>query len=290
MENFKVLKEDSEFDTELTNAGSKLVIVDFTASWCQPCQRIGPIFQRLAPNYPKALFLKVDVDELQETAVTYGVRAMPTFLFFKNKQQVDKLQGADPNALESKIKVLYGDSDDEESADGPGVPGYNNINHLIDKRGSECLNQSDEHELEHCLKKGGGYLESDCDEQLIITLSFNQNVRLHSLKIHAPDDGKAPKTVKVFANLPNSMDFDGAERSEPIQTLELTKDDVAETGIIGLKFVKYQNVHSLTLFVKDNQGDEETSQIDYLGLIGVPVNTTKMDDFKRVAGKKGESH
>ena len=56
--------------------------------------------------------------------------------------------------------------------------------------------------------------------QLIITISFNQNVKVHSLKIHAPDDGTAPKTVKVFANLPNTMDFDQAERSEPIQTLE----------------------------------------------------------------------
>ena len=42
----------------------------------------------------------------------------------------------------------------------------NNINHLIDKKGTECLNQSDEHGLEDCLKKGGGYLESDCDEQV----------------------------------------------------------------------------------------------------------------------------
>ena len=42
----------------------------------------------------------------------------------------------------------------------------NNINSLMEKSGTECLNESDEHGLEHCLKKGGGYLESDCDEQV----------------------------------------------------------------------------------------------------------------------------
>ncbi len=59
---------------------------------------------------------------------------------------------------------------------------------------------------------------------------------------------------------------------------------------IPLRFVKFQNVTNLQLFFQLNQGDTETTQVDYLGVIGSPIDTTNMSDFKRVAGKKGEGH
>lgn len=52
---------------------------------CGPCERIAPVFESLARKYPRAVFLKVDVDECQETAQQQGVTAMPTFIFFRNK-------------------------------------------------------------------------------------------------------------------------------------------------------------------------------------------------------------
>ena len=57
---------------------------------------------------------------------------------------------------------------------------------FINKSDCECLNEADDHPFDHALTSKGGYLESDCDEQLIISLSFNQAVKLHSLRIHAP--------------------------------------------------------------------------------------------------------
>ena len=59
MTNVKVVQDDSHFHTELASAGSKLVAVDFTASWCGPCKRISPFFDELSSKYPNALFLKV---------------------------------------------------------------------------------------------------------------------------------------------------------------------------------------------------------------------------------------
>ena len=62
---------------------------------------------------------------------------------------------------------------------------------VIDKSGSECLNESDSHPFQHALSASAGqYLESDCDEQLIIVLAFQQPIKLHSIQLMGPTDGK----------------------------------------------------------------------------------------------------
>lgn len=58
----------------------------------------------------------------------------------------------------------------------------------------------------------------------------------------------------------------------------------------NLRYVKFQNVQNIQIFIKDNQSGGEVTQLDYIGFIGSPITTTKMEDFKRIAGKKGESH
>ena len=115
-----------------------------------------------------------------------------------------------------------------------------------------------------------------------------QGVKVHSIKVKAPSD-KGPKTVRIFQNLPNTLDFDKADSMVCAQDLVLTPDQL-DGSPINLRYVKFQNVQNLQFFFKDNQGDEETTQIDYLAVIGTPINTTNMSEFKRVAGKKGEGH
>ncbi|KAI3521943.1 hypothetical protein L1887_11419 [Cichorium endivia] len=77
----------------------KLVVVDFTASWCGPCRVIAPILADLAKKMPHVTFLKVDVDELESVAQEYEVEAMPTFLFLKEGKIVDKVVGAKKDEL-----------------------------------------------------------------------------------------------------------------------------------------------------------------------------------------------
>ena len=88
--------EDSTWDAEVMKA-SELVMVDFWAVWCGPCQMVAPIVDELAKDYAgKLKVLKLNTDENPEVAGRYQVMSIPTILFFKNGQQVEKLVGARP--------------------------------------------------------------------------------------------------------------------------------------------------------------------------------------------------
>jgi thioredoxin 1 len=88
--------EDSTWDTEVMKA-SELVMVDFWAVWCGPCQMVAPIIDELAKEYAGKLKVrKLNTDENPEVAGRYQVMSIPTILFFKNGQPVEKLVGARP--------------------------------------------------------------------------------------------------------------------------------------------------------------------------------------------------
>lgn len=88
----------------LSGAGGKLVVADFGATWCGPCRFIKPIFEQYSTTHTDVVFISIDEGENQDLVATLGVRAFPTFHFYMNQQKVDELQGADPNALEAKIR------------------------------------------------------------------------------------------------------------------------------------------------------------------------------------------
>lgn len=283
----KAINDEGHFQAELAAAGANLVVVDFTATWCGPCRNIAPLFEQLPAKYPKAVFLKVDVDKCSETASSQGVSAMPTFIFYRARTKIDRMQGADINALEAKIQKHYVSSVDESGEDyGHGLM---DLATFIQKNQCECLNELDDHPLTNALSSDAGQLVSDCDEQLIISITFNQVVKIHSIKFKGPAS-HGPKNVRLFINQPRTIDFDMADSLVSVQDLVVDAKDLESGSPIQLRFVKFQNVQNIQLFVKSNQSGEETTIIDHLAFIGSPIATTKMDDFQRVAGKKGESH
>ena len=88
--------EDATWDADVMKA-SELVMVDFWAVWCGPCQMVAPIVEELAKEYVgKVKVRKLNTDENPEVAGRYQVMSIPTILFFKNGQVVEKLVGARP--------------------------------------------------------------------------------------------------------------------------------------------------------------------------------------------------
>ncbi|XP_064605431.1 uncharacterized protein LOC135470425 isoform X3 [Liolophura sinensis] len=93
-----------DFDAALKEAGGKLVVVDFFATWCGPCKAIAPKLKEWSEGeFSDLVFLKVDVDELDDLAAEYGVNAMPTFILFKNKEKVETVVGASEAKLREAI-------------------------------------------------------------------------------------------------------------------------------------------------------------------------------------------
>ncbi|KIM57654.1 hypothetical protein SCLCIDRAFT_1219346 [Scleroderma citrinum Foug A] len=167
----------------------------------------------------------------------------------------------------------------------------------LDMSQINCLNEQPDHDFKSIvaskninLPESSTYLASDADGQLLINIHFNQAVRIRKLVVRSkvPDNG--PKTLKLLINKPaiDFVDVDGVADSQFSQVLELSKADITEGKPIALRFVRFQSVNSLHIFVESNHygdGDEEETRIDAIDLLGTPVEATK-----DLSGLRQEEH
>lgn len=96
---------EQEFN-ELKNNGN--LVVDFFADWCGPCKMLGPIMEKVAEEYPDVTFVKVNVDDEQDLAVSYGVMSIPSVFFLKDGEVVDQFLGLQQeNSIKDKLNRAY---------------------------------------------------------------------------------------------------------------------------------------------------------------------------------------
>ncbi|KAK6904172.1 thioredoxin [Kwoniella mangroviensis CBS 8886] len=281
--NITEIDSTSQFDGIVRSLPpSQLLVIDFHAVWCGPCHAIAPVLEQLSNSYKHVKFVKIDVDRQAQLAQRFQVRAMPTFKFLKGGREVDELRGASPpqlNALVSKhagtpaaatsAQASSSSSTVKSSASSESTGSL--LKHIV-SNGLSCLNESSDHPLSSIVgpnpgPKGTSYLESDADAELLISIPFQDQVKLKSISIFsAISPSQAPKSIKLFINTPN-IDFTDAESLNPAQEIELTPEQVKGEKV-DLRFVRFQNVRSLHILIKDNQEDEETTRIDSIDIFG----------------------
>lgn len=101
MATIKITKEN--FDKE--TSGEKLIVLDFWAGWCGPCQAMSPIFEQLSEEFKEIKFGKVNVDEEREIANAFNISGIPSISFIKSKEELDRQVGfISKEELKNKIK------------------------------------------------------------------------------------------------------------------------------------------------------------------------------------------
>lgn len=260
---------------ELNAAGDKLVMVDFFATWCGPCKMIAPHIDHLSGQYPNAVFLKADVEKCTTEAGNYSIKVMPTFIFFQSGKEVARLLSASKEPIEQTIKKFYKEIVSKDV-------GYLDLKPFIDEKNSTSLNEIDKWQNALLGNQPGMFRSDEDDPELILHVSFNQVVKIHSIAIEAPIDN-GPKTVKLFINR-QAIDFNDAKNNESVQTIEFEPKHLAEGNPFELRFVKFQSVQSISLFFVNNQSAADQTIIKSVTFYGTPIVTTNMKDFKKAEG------
>lgn len=102
----KVIEIESEVQFDEIILNNNCVVVDFNATWCEPCQKVKPDFESLADEYTKdgTVFCSVDIDDCQDIAEKCDVAKLPTFLVYKDQENCDEFIGGNSDGMTEMIK------------------------------------------------------------------------------------------------------------------------------------------------------------------------------------------
>jgi len=161
------------------------------------------------------------------------------------------------------------------------MPEFADLSEALELPQCTCLNASSAHTLRHCLGLGEGeredttsFLQSDTDEELLISLKFMSAVKVSAISITAPKDS-GPSKVRLFVNKVG-LDFDSAKSDKSTQDIDLTAAQVAAGSKADVRFVNFQNVQTLGIFISGNFDDLEETVISKLIILGESIQQTGM--------------
>lgn len=197
--------------------------------------------------------------------------------------------------------------------------GYTDITDEVDIQGLDLLNADSEYGGARTLFDGArpsalngkgkssaadtskDWVESDTDEQLMLFIPFRATLKVHTLQItsnppkHTVDDADdtamRPQTIQVYSNRAHVLGFEEAEDIPATQAITLDRQDWDEktgTAKIELRFVKFQNVTSLVLFVVDGDGNGEKVRVDRVRVIGESGEKRELGKLEKIGDQAGE--
>lgn len=139
------------------------------------------------------------------------------------------------------------------------------LDSVIDLASAFCFNENTAHPVGNCFLDDESYLQSDADHQLLLQISFSEPVHVSGIQLTASGE-EAPSSMKLFINQPN-FGFDDCENEAAVENLTWTQGDVKNGTVLPLRITRFQNVHSLQIFVEENHGAEVT-RIQRLRVLG----------------------
>ncbi|ROT37228.1 DUF1000-domain-containing protein [Sodiomyces alkalinus F11] len=191
--------------------------------------------------------------------------------------------------------------------------GYTDITSQIEPKGYELLNADDNSgpvkvlfdgakpsalgEKKNEDAKDKDWVESGQDDQLLLFMPFQSMVKLHTLQLTSlppkDDDDDAPMRpgkIHLYTNKPHNLDFSEADDTPPTQAIELTEKDWNADGTanIGLRFVKFQNITSLIIYVVSGEGEGDKVRLDRVRLVGDSGEKREMGKLEKIGDEPGE--
>jgi len=297
-------------EVSLADISADVIGLYFSAHWCGPCRAFTPTLTNVYNEIKAAgksfeiIFVSSDraqsgFDEYFKSmpwiALPFGdrrknalsqrfqVAGIPTLIVLKKDGSVVSTTGrADVGNLGVRAYDKWAGGSEEKSANGGSGA---SLTSQIDMTQTQCLNQSAEHTWKDLFAKGSKkYLESDADEQLLLTVTFKSEINVRTIMLQSTKDGKAPKSLKLFLNNTH-MDFNDAESETAVQEFNLKEKDYKEVpenkdeinAELSLS-TKFKKVRSLSIFVSSNMGSKSTTVISELSFFA--GESIKKDDDK----------
>jgi len=264
--------DSGHFLTLLEERGQKVTVLMGYSPGVEACRQMHGYVNHLASKFPDVIFIMGDMTKLEDIAETQKMDLMPSFIIYKDNKPQEKIEGAFPEKLKSSLCKVT-ERDPKELEDETIPKGSEDLIHYINMKKSECRNSSDDTPFEEFVSRKGP-LESDCDEQLLISYGFNQDIVLHGFQIKGPES-EGPSKIKIFVNQLTSMDFDDAESVICAQEIGMDKNELKGETFMKLDRTKFNKVTNVTFFIYGNQDGKDVTRIDRLTLIGEAVDKKK---------------
>jgi len=284
LEGIRRIASDDELNHHLKGLGpDRLIIVYFSLPWCGSCQKMNPAVESLCNKYgEEASFLQVNADKCPASTKKHHVTKVPVFLLFNNRIRVDRVEGASPSELESKIRRNLADI--HFQAQGlipqpqPLMPVVTQAVKMADvtpyfnKSQCRCINDLiptpfsafiDGHKL--ISGKGIG--------RMILVYAFKEKMVITGFKIKAPVFS-APKILRFFVNLHKVLDFNVVSQMSSSVEVSLGESDINGDHAVDFKAGGIVGVQNLQIYVSENMTKNRRTEIDSLTLLGAPLALT----------------
>lgn len=317
MPEIQFIRNEKHFSAIL--ASNKYLVVNFTASWCGPCQAIKPMIDALyqEDKYKNVQIIRVDLDQCQSIAQKYQISSVPAFCIFEDGKQTQTLQGYSPQ-LRVAIENLSDRADADPASHGRlngstefvgaasaafakqikqmAPKGFDPINDVIHFQDLIALNttplSSEVLDVRTAFKfdSKDSVIYSDADSQMLFFIPLNNICKVHSIfiKVSKPDlsvaldlsaqeieeECQRPNLVKLWVNKPSILSFEDSTSLEATHEERLAEPNADGWFEIPLKYVRFQKVQNLNLFI-DGEDEDYHTVVEKIVLVGVTGDSTE---------------